>query len=77
MHNIQEPAACPCGIELQTQEHIVFECQTYKGHWHIINEGAPDQQLATLFGTKKGIEALAKFIRKSKEFQKQKTRTNP
>ena len=76
MHNIQE-SACPCGIELQIREHIVFECQTYEEHRHIIDEGAPDRQLATLFGTKKGIEALAEFIRKSKAFQKQKTRTNP
>ena len=30
----------------------------------IINKGAPDHQLATLFGTKTGINALAKFVKK-------------
>ena len=51
-------------------EHIVFECQMHKEYADIIDEGAPDHQLTTLFGTKKGINALAEFIRKSKAFQK-------
>jgi ribonuclease HI len=69
-HNIQEPTSCPCGAELQTREHIVFECQTHREYDNIINEGAPDHQLATLFGTKRGIDALAEFVKKSKAFQK-------
>ena len=52
------------------REHIVFECQTHKEYGNIIDEGAPDYQLATLFGTKTGIDTLAEFIRKSKAFQK-------
>jgi len=72
-HNIQEPVSCPCDEELQTHKHIVFECQAYKEHWSIIHKGAPDHQLATLFGTKAGIDALAEFVKKSKAFQKQKT----
>jgi len=35
---------------------------------NIINEGAPDHQLATRFGTKAGIEALAKFVKRNKAF---------
>jgi hypothetical protein len=69
-HNIQEPTSCPCRAELQTREHIVFECQTHREYDNIINEGAPDHQLATLFGTKRGIDTLAKFVKKSKAFQK-------
>jgi ribonuclease HI len=69
-HNIQEPTSCPCGAELQTREHIVFECQTHREYDNIINEGAPDHQLATLFGTKRGIDALAEFVKRSKAFQK-------
>jgi hypothetical protein len=49
---------------------MVFECQTHREYDHIINEGAPDHQLATLFGTTRGIGALAEFVRKSKAFQK-------
>ena len=51
-------------------KHIVFKCQTHEEYSDIINEGAPDHQLTMLFGTKKGIDALAEFIRKSKVFQK-------
>ena len=68
--NIQEPNDCPCGAGLQMCEHIVFECWMHKEYGDIIDEGAPDHQLATLFGTKKGIDALAEFIRKTKAFQK-------
>src|SRR5258706_5558154 len=73
-HNIREPATCPCGAELQTREHIVFECQTDEQHWNIIDERASDYQLATLFGTKAGIDALAEFVKMRKAFQKQKAR---
>ena len=70
IHNIQEPTNCPCGAGLQTCEHIVFKCQAHEEYGDIIDEGAPDHQLATLFGTKTGINALAEFVRKTKAFQK-------
>jgi len=60
-----------------TREHKVFECQAYDEHRAIITKGAPDHQLATLFGTKAGIDALAEFVKNSKAFQKQKTQANP
>ena len=72
VHNIPEPISCPCSAEIQMCEHILFKCETYKEHWHIIDDGAPDYKLATILGTKKGIEALAKFVRGTKAFQKQK-----
>ena len=65
--------ACPPtvrGAGLRTREHIVFECRTHEDYGGIIDEGAPDHQLATLFGTKTGIDALAEFVRKTKAFQK-------
>ena len=71
-HNIREPANCLCGVELQTREDIVFECQTHEEYGNTIDEGAPDHQLATLFG----IDALAEFVRKSKAFQKTRTTEN-
>ena len=48
----------------------MFECQMHEEYGDIIDEGAPDHQFATLFGTKTGIDALAEFVRKSKAFQK-------
>ena len=72
-HNIREPANCSCGAELydiQTREHIVFECQTHEEYGDIIEEGALDHQHATLFDIKTGIGALAEFVRKSKALQK-------
>ena len=57
-------------LGLQTREHIVFECRTHEEYGDIIDEGAPDHQLATLFGAKTGIDALAEFVRKTKAFQK-------
>jgi hypothetical protein len=76
-HNIQEPTNHPCGAELQTREHIAFECQMHREHGYIIDEGAPDNQLTTLFGTKAGIDALAEFVRKSGTFQKTRNRETP
>ena len=58
-------------------EHIVFECRTHEEYGDIIDEGAPDHQLATLFGTKTGIDASAEFVRKSKAFQKTQTTEIP
>jgi hypothetical protein len=58
--------------ELQTREHIVFECQEHEERSYIIYKGAPDHQLTTLFGTKTGIDALANFVRKSKYQKTQK-----
>ena len=48
----------------------MFECRTHEEYGDIIDKGAPDHQLATLFGTKTGIGALAEFVKKSKAFQK-------
>jgi len=42
----------PCGAELQAREHMAFEYQTHEEHWNIIDEGAPDHQLARLFGNR-------------------------
>ena len=43
----------------------------------MINRGAPDHRLAMILSTKKGIDALANFVRESKAFQKQKTQATP
>ena len=71
-HNIPERSDCPCGAQLQTRDHILFECEVHDERGHLVDEGAPDRKLATILSTKKGIDALAKFVRESKAFQKQK-----
>ena len=77
IHNIQEPTDCPCGADLQTCEHIILKCEIHKEHRHLIEEGAPDYRLTMILGTRSGIDALAKFIRGSKAFQKQGAHINP
>ena len=37
----------------------------------------PDHKLTTILGTKKGIDALAEFVRESKAFQKRKAEAIP
>ena len=76
-HNIQEPAECPCGAETQTYDHILFKCKIHEEHGYLIDEGAPDHKLMMILRTKKGINALAKFIRGNKAFQKQKAWPTP
>ena len=76
-HNIQKPPECPCGAETQTRDHIIFECEIHEEHGYLIDEGAPDHMLTTILGTKKEIDALAKFVRGSKAFKKQKARPTP
>ena len=71
-HNIQEPSSCPCRAELQTHDHILFKCKIHKEHRHLIDKATPDHTLTTILSTKKGIDALAVFVRESKAFQKRK-----
>ena len=53
----------------------MFECRSYEEYGDIIDEGAPDHQLATLFGTKTGIDALAEFVKKkARRFRKHEPR---
>ena len=44
-------------VVVQTREHVVFECRTHEEYADIIDEGAPDHQLATLSGTQTSIDA--------------------
>ena len=54
------------------RDHILFECKIHKEHRYLIDKGAPDHKLATILRMKRGIDALAKFVRECKAFQKQK-----
>ena len=55
----------------------MFECQLHKEYGNIIDEGAPDHQLATLFGTKTGIDTLAEFVKKKQGLPENTSHRDP
>ncbi|KAL1667846.1 hypothetical protein GGF50DRAFT_111818 [Schizophyllum commune] len=61
---------CPCGESLQTRSHILQECPIYEQHRHILRKVSEDVALAEILGTPKGIDALARFLKKSGAFTK-------
>ncbi|RDB27809.1 putative RNA-directed DNA polymerase from transposon BS [Hypsizygus marmoreus] len=65
-----ESVECPCGVDYQTRQHIITECPRYGAHRHILTKDFPEPDLPELLGTKKGLEALAKFLAKSGAFTK-------
>ncbi|KAF5374701.1 hypothetical protein D9615_009019 [Tricholomella constricta] len=65
-----EPVECPCGANIQTRQHVISECPRYEEHRHILTEDFPELDMQELLGTTKGIEALAKFLKKSGAFTK-------
>ncbi|EJD36481.1 hypothetical protein AURDEDRAFT_34626, partial [Auricularia subglabra TFB-10046 SS5] len=60
--------ACPCGAALQTRNHILAECPDYEQHRDILRDVSPSLSIPELLGTKAGIHATAKFIRRSGAF---------
>ncbi|KNZ73023.1 hypothetical protein J132_01408 [Termitomyces sp. J132] len=65
-----EHTGCTCGGGLQTREHILQACTNYDEHRHILREADEQMELGILLGTKKGLEATAKFLAKSGAFTK-------
>ena len=51
--------------------------RSHEEYGDIIDEGAPDHQLATLFGTKTGIDALAEFVKKKQGLPENTSRGDP
>ncbi|PVF96260.1 hypothetical protein CPB86DRAFT_685274, partial [Serendipita vermifera] len=68
--NIPEPYACPCGEPIQTRSHILLDCPIHDQHRHILTEALPNCHMGEILGTKKGIEAVAIFLRRSSAFRK-------
>ncbi|KAF8824882.1 hypothetical protein HHX47_DHR7000710 [Lentinula edodes] len=68
-----ENVDCPCGIELQTREHILRACPKYEEYRYILKRISDDICLTDILGTKEGIEALTEFISESGAFTKSGT----
>jgi ribonuclease HI len=56
-----EPINCPCRAVLQTQLHILQECEIHDWHQHLLG-ASPNQEINKLLGTQDGILHLAKFL---------------
>ena len=61
---------CTCGTRFQTREHVIKECPKYEEHRHILKGADNQMELGVLLGTKKGLEAMAKFLAKTGAFSK-------
>jgi ribonuclease HI len=62
--------SCPCGEALQTREHILTECNLHDASRHILHKACPTLSTALLLGTRKGIQALANFLKDSDALKK-------
>jgi ribonuclease HI len=61
-----EPTTCPCDdITHQTRDHILAECPLLDGHRHHLRDASNTLSTPMILGTRKGLEALAKFIKSS------------
>ncbi|KAG6872635.1 hypothetical protein C0995_008066, partial [Termitomyces sp. Mi166 len=63
-----ETTRCFCGIRFQTREHVIKECPKYGEHRHILEDADAQMELGVLLGSKKGLEAMAKFLAKTGAF---------
>ncbi|KAL1665956.1 RnaseH domain, transposon factor [Schizophyllum commune] len=65
-----ESVDCPCGESIQTRPHVLQDCPIYEPHRHILRGVSEDVAPAEILGTPKGIDALARFLKKSGAFTK-------
>jgi hypothetical protein len=65
-----EPSSCPCGEPLQTRDHILTDCDLHNDHRHILHKACPTLSTSFILGTRKGINALAHFLKDSEAFKK-------
>jgi hypothetical protein len=65
-----EPSSCPCGEPLQTREHILADCELHNASRHILHKACPTLSTALLLSTRKGLNALAHFLKDSDAFKK-------
>lgn len=65
-----ETTRCTCGARFQTREHVIKDCPKHEEHRYILEEADAQMELGVLLGTKKGLEAMAKFLARTGAFTK-------
>ncbi|KNZ79147.1 hypothetical protein J132_01196 [Termitomyces sp. J132] len=77
----KESNRCTCENCPQIREHVIKCCPKHESHRDLLREVDAQLELGVLLGTKKGLEALAKFLTKTGAFTKmgevQKQRLTP
>jgi hypothetical protein len=69
--NIDEELDCPCGhAPLQTIRHVLLDCRLHSEPRMLLRKVSRSLNLAVLFGTEKGREALLSFLAVSSAFRK-------
>jgi ribonuclease HI len=69
-----ESTTCPCdNTTHQTRDHILTECPLYDEHRHHLRDASNSLSSPMILGTRKGREALVKFIQLSRAFAKTAT----
>lgn len=66
-----EDTSCPCGERFQTRAHVIQDCPIFRESRGLLSEVVPDLNLADVFGTKDGIQALGRFLARTNAFKKQ------
>ncbi|KAI6162830.1 hypothetical protein EDD17DRAFT_1443026, partial [Pisolithus thermaeus] len=65
-----ETVSCSCSKCLQTQEHILTTCPTFKSKHDMLCSASEDLIIMDILGTEKGIEALSEFLQETNTFKK-------
>jgi len=68
-----ESISCPCGEEIQTQKHIINTCPQYENYCQILHNVSSSIYMPDILGTKQGIAALSKFLKRTGAFTKNGT----
>jgi len=68
-----ESISCPCGEEIQTWKHIIDTCPQYENHCQILHNVSSSIYMLDILGTKQGIAALSKFLKRTGAFTKNGT----
>ncbi|QRW06896.1 Reverse transcriptase from mobile element jockey protein [Ceratobasidium sp. AG-Ba] len=67
--NIPDPT-CPCDhYTVQTIKHVLRECPLHSDSRWLLRIGSPSIQMATLFGTLKGLWSIVDFLKDSGAFR--------
>ena len=69
-HVPTEDRSCPCGVPIQSCNHILTTCPTYEDQHQILKKASEDLVMSDILSTKDGIEALISFLWATNAFNK-------